>query len=220
MASVSKTFRFTLVVFFLMCLFFPSSVIPVQCASTWNTLNVSPSGSGGTLALDSHNNPHLIYYMTTIVNDSTAESRNYAVWTGTNWTIQTIDTRQSNSSLTSGLTPSSIVLDSNGNPHIIYTENMLYRYYNVNSYSKEADWTTNNVKYAEWTGSSWQIQLLAINSSSVSNLVLNSKGQPSSCYAYDNSSYIPEYGTFKASGWWNYELSLLYFIEGIEKPLN
>ncbi|HMK95109.1 MAG TPA: hypothetical protein VK536_06870, partial [Candidatus Limnocylindrales bacterium] len=139
---------------------------------------------------------------------------------GTNWTIQTIDTRQSNSSLTSGLTPSSIVLDSNGNPHIIYTENMLYRYYNVNSYSKEADLGTNNVKYAEWTGSSWQTQLLAINSSSVSNLVLNSKGQPSFCYAYDNSYYIPEYGTFKASGWWNYELSLLYFIEGIEKPLN
>lgn len=298
MRSLGKVGALMLVVLSLTSLETISFAVPVHATAAWNTRILYPSGSGGQLVLDSQDNPHLIYYTTTIVNDSAIGSMKYAFWSGTNWSIQTIDgsdgilaldssdrphvlylspqggleytawnganwvnqsipslgvgenfvmaldsngnphvvystyslsnntyttnlryavligstwniqtivITQSNSSLSSGLTPSSIVLDSNGYPHIIYTENVVYKYYDPNSYSQEASWNNNNVEYAAWTGTSWLTQTLATNSSSVGNLVLNSKGQPSVCYEHDNSTYIPEYGSFILSGWWNYD---------------
>jgi hypothetical protein len=73
--------------------------------SMWILQNVSLMGyiGGCSMALDSNNNPHIIYYI--------AGNFYYATWNGSAWSIQTID---------SGGSYCSIALDSNNSPHISY----------------------------------------------------------------------------------------------------
>ena len=90
-------------------------------------------------------------------------------------------------------------MDSNGYPHIIYSENVEYEYYYKNSWNNTAFHLTNNIKYATWTGSSWSIQTVVSNASyidGIGNLVLSSKGAPHLCYIHENFTYLPDYGTF------------------------
>jgi hypothetical protein len=86
--------------------------------SAWNTQTVASNihwqGLAGYLALDSFDYPHIVYYNAT--SDSYSGALTYSRWTGTAWDTQTID---SNSSLNVG----PIALDSNGIPHVAYSEN-------------------------------------------------------------------------------------------------
>lgn len=90
--------------------------------ATWSTQNVDsnrlisshPSGSS-FLALDSHDNPHISYWRNPHeLNSGTESGLMYAYWTGSAWSIQTVD----NSGTFFGAGP--ITLDSAGNPHISY----------------------------------------------------------------------------------------------------
>jgi hypothetical protein len=64
-----------------------------------------PSLLNPFIVLDSRDYPHISY---------TAGSLYYAVWTGSNWNIQQVD------SSTNLLSDNSLVLDNDGNPHISY----------------------------------------------------------------------------------------------------
>jgi hypothetical protein len=69
--------------------------------------------------LDSNNNPHISYY------DSTNGDLRYARWTGSSWSIETVDSTGNVG------TSTSLALDSNDKPHISYQ-----------------DYTNFNLKYA------------------------------------------------------------------------
>lgn len=105
--------------------------------SEWKIQVVDSTGNAGTffssapsLALDSKGNPHISYS-----GDENANLK-YASWTGSAWSIQTVDTQ----GYLGGYT--SLKLDSFDKPHICYLE-MAPNF---------------DLKYASWTGSQWEIQ--------------------------------------------------------------
>jgi len=89
------------------------------------------SGRESSLALDSHDNPHISYL------DATHSDLKYAYQTGSNWSIQTVDAKGEVGH------SSSLSLDSDNHPHITYLDSSLKR-----------------IKYAFWTGYTWDIQYL------------------------------------------------------------
>ncbi|MDI6884577.1 MAG: PQQ-binding-like beta-propeller repeat protein, partial [Hadesarchaea archaeon] len=100
-----------------------------------------------SIALDSSWNPHISYY------DETDRDLKYARWTGSSWSIETVDSAGSVGWFTS------IAVDSFGNPHISYWDR--YDYYDdIYDYhtSSKAAYKTDDLMYAHWTGSSWDIQ--------------------------------------------------------------
>ena len=72
----------------------------------------SEGGSDSSLALDSSNNPHLSY--------EGSGGLKYASWTGTGWSIQTVDMGQ--------ISYTSLALDSSDNLHISYQEDEALKY--------------------------------------------------------------------------------------------
>ncbi len=105
--------------------------------SNWNTQIVVENGHiyYSALAFDLNNKPHIAYS----TPDSNATSSqtphhfmNYATWNTTHWSTTRVD---------SGVR-GSIVVDSKGNPHIAYADN------------------NGLLKYASWTGSNWEIQVV------------------------------------------------------------
>lgn len=106
--------------------------------SAWQMQVIVSSGLGVlppqvSLALDSNNNPHVVY---TVVDP--VEAFRYAAWNGTVWQIQTIEVVDFSFG-----TFSSLALDSNNHPHIAYLH--------------EAN---DDLKYAHYNGSSWQINIV------------------------------------------------------------
>jgi hypothetical protein len=146
--------------------------------SNWTIQAIDLSGNAwidAAIALDSSGKPHIVYsYSRYVPNDGTKDLR-YAVWTGSNWTFQTVDTAH-----IFGWWPS-IALDSNDNPHISYvdpTENA-------------------TMKYASWNGSSGQWNIQVIDSGGTSSIAVDSKGYPHISYGnyYDGLKYASWNGT-------------------------
>lgn len=97
-------------------------------ASYWNT----------SIVIDTNNYPRIVYCdYSQYISGWFIGSLKYAKWDGTSWKIQTVD-----STGDVGYT-TSIILDSNNNPHISYYDN-----------------TNHNIKYAKWTGSKWDIKIV------------------------------------------------------------
>jgi|YelNatPaOPRAMG01_1025707.scaffolds.fasta_scaffold51251_1 hypothetical protein len=80
----------------------------------WNSQiiasNINWGFGAAYLALDSHDNPHVNYHLQG--SDSSIGDLVYAEWNGSVWSSQTIDPNSTDAG--------PIVIDSNGNPHIIY----------------------------------------------------------------------------------------------------
>lgn len=156
--------------------------------SNWNNQTVDLSYVGSfssginSLAMDSNNNPHIIYSEQSDLNTTLK----YASWTGSNWSIQTIDSE----SPSSDFYGASISLDSNNYPHVVYGEgNMIYG----TAFNNES-----NVKYAEWNGQSWNIQTVFLNVSSFGNVALDSMGYPHFTYIVGSSL---KYASWDGSTW-------------------
>ena len=101
-----------------------------------------------SLALDSNNNPCISYYQ----RATNYGYLKYAQWTGTNWSIQSVELASPMSSLS---------LDSKGNPHVSYCT--AYGIY---------------MRYAIGTGSRWNIQTVGDKSLGSPSIALDSHDNP------------------------------------------
>ncbi len=88
------------------------------------------TGDTTSIAIDSNDNPHISYC------DMENWDLKYAYYNGLIWTKKTVDSYEHSGQY------SSIVLDSEDNPHIAYG----------------ALWNDFDLKYAKWTGNSWDIE--------------------------------------------------------------
>ncbi|MGD6933329.1 MAG: hypothetical protein ACQCN5_03895 [Candidatus Bathyarchaeia archaeon] len=160
--------------------------------SNWNTQKVG-DGLVFSLVLDSNNRPHILF-----------NGLRYAVWTGTNWLIELID-----SSVPNGI--GVLALDSLNQPHAVYTDGRYLKYANwtdnlniniqiIENYSEtqygipsqvSLAFDSNNTPYifyksdclklATYNNLSWNIVKVADNGT-IGNLALDSKGYPHVIY--------------------------------------
>lgn len=121
----------------------------------WNIETVDHMvGGAGDLVLDATNRPHISYYS----HDSdpspsglTTFVVKYAFWSGSSWNIQIVEEGEYPTNiLVWGI---SLAVDSQGHPHISYANNYL-------PLPCEAC-----LKYAHWTGTTWNIQIIEQNNS-------------------------------------------------------
>ena len=142
---------------------------PSYSNSTWITETVDKNAEAANncqIAIDSQNTPHLAY--TGLAIDSTTPLVKYARWNPQGWSIQTIDEGSVDS----------LVLDVNGNPHILYEG-------------------FSGLMLAAWTGTNWQIQLVAPHGSSGS-LALGSTGNPHVAFIDNNTI---KYASWTGTNW-------------------
>jgi hypothetical protein len=99
----------------------------------------------------------------------------YASWTGSSWSIETVDSTGAVGGMTS------LALDSNENPHISYR-----------------DYSNEKVKYAVWTGSNWNIEI--VDSGSYSSIIIDGNNYPHICYL-SLSNYALRYAKWTGSSW-------------------
>ena len=104
---------------------------PSSLSSDWRVETVETVGDVRftSIALDRFGYPHISY------SDVWNQSCKYAKWTGTQWSIETVDSNDF------GCLFTSVALDNAGHPHI--------------SYHTSGDF---DLKYAKWTGSAWSIE--------------------------------------------------------------
>jgi hypothetical protein len=153
----------------------------------WDTRVVDSEDSAGyytSIALDSYGYPHISYFS---YNDFDNNILKYATWNGSSWDIETVDSDYGGLFF-GGWT--SLALDSSGNPHI--------------SYCLDSDYYEDDLQYAAWNGSSWDIQVVdsgygdavGVNSS----LALDSSGNPHISY-YDYTNKDLKYAAWNGSSW-------------------
>ncbi|MFC1767270.1 hypothetical protein ACFLZ2_01795 [Candidatus Margulisiibacteriota bacterium] len=138
--------------------------------SSWNIASIESCGSGWTsLALDTNGNPYISYY-------GSLASMKYASWeaASSTWKIGMVD--EGGVSKDRG-NYSSIALNSSGFPGISYWDQVSF----------EA------LKYAEWTGATWEIEVLESSGPSAqltTSLAFTASDEPRITYYKDNSQAL------------------------------
>ncbi len=123
----------------------------------WEIETVDSAGDFGmyiNLALDSNDRAHISYYQS---GGGVADLR-YAHWTGSNWIKYSIDHENSTG------VENSLALDSMDSPHIAYY-----------------DYTNGYLKYASWTGTDWEIEIIRVEAKSLGqyvSLTIDSEDRP------------------------------------------
>ena len=152
---------------------------PLKIASwngnDWDIQNTGITYAGSaTLLLDSFGNPHIAY--TTGVElqygaNWIGSALDYASWTGTSWTTQTVYSNMNDS-----FSAFSFALDSNNIPFIMYSLAS----------------NSNNIKLASYQNSRWNTQTIPLppSSANLGNVVVDSKDDPRFIYTepYQNST--------------------------------
>ncbi|OGS43158.1 MAG: hypothetical protein A2539_08540 [Elusimicrobia bacterium RIFOXYD2_FULL_34_15] len=130
-------------------------------------------GEFTSIAVDTNNSPHISYY------DVTNYDLKYASWTGTNWSIKTVDSTGVVGDYTS------IALDTNNRPHISYRAGTNY-----------------DLKYASWTGVGWSIKTVDStgNVGSYTSIALDTNNRPHISYN-DATNYDLKYASWTGVGW-------------------
>ncbi len=179
--------------------------------TSWN-IEIVDNGGGKqhvgmytSLALDAAGNPHISYYEDYYYDhwkhEGSGASLRYAAWNGTSWNLQIVD----NGAVDNGGGKrdvlgmySSLALDAAGNPHISYYEN--WNIFGVGG----------NLKYAEWNGTSWNIQTVDDGGGwqyvgMESSLALDAAGNPHISYhkAGDSNGYgyTLRYAEWNGTSW-------------------
>jgi hypothetical protein len=129
----------------------------------------------------------------------------YNNWTKTGNSETLLAETSSTGTIYNYLHPISISIDSQNNPHIIFTKETQTGIRNSDGYSFIP--TSNDIVFAKWTGTGWLFETIATNASGqIGNLVLDSKGLPHLCYIYQNTTYFPS-GSYVA----RYSVDYTYF---------
>ncbi|MDI6641227.1 MAG: hypothetical protein QME68_02830, partial [Elusimicrobiota bacterium] len=110
-----------------------------KVGSSWDKQTIPDSPKlredGPSISLDSNNYPHVIYFQWKDLDNGYLK---YAKWTGTSWSTYTVYDPITTDGLYEGNL--SIKIDSNDKPHILFRDDV-----------------NETLKYASWTGSSWDI---------------------------------------------------------------
>jgi len=154
------------------------SAVPAQTSLSWSVQTVDENGaslfSHASIVVDSNNAPHIAY--NGLVNGTYFVM--YASWNGSGWNTQTVAV---------GTDAYSLLLDVNGNPHI------LYQYRHV----PHLGGPLNELMYASWTGRKWDIQYTGIIEANPATLALDSLGNPHIAYKDDDGvKYARWTGTY------------------------
>ena len=197
----------------------PSPATP----SMWSYQLVWTGGSFGTvcMALDSHNNPHIVFF-------GANGLMYYASWAGSYWNIQgviqggvpiglVLDSKDRPHVLFMGANDLtyyaswdgsswnyitvpkgnrySLALDSADNPHIAYAESLL-----VKDYPQGVTNDISILNYASWTGANWNVQTVdkPISYSDGIYLALDRQSNPRILYGFD-TYYPPNGGNIQAA---------------------
>ena len=158
--------------------------------SAWSIETVDSAGTVGaytSLALDANDNAHISYYE--LYNHPHGDDLKYARWTGSSWSIETVD---------GGFWQpgdASLALDGDGHPHIAY-----------DAYELGLPWTIFTLKYARWTGSAWGIERLdggPAAGGAFPSLALDADGHPriSYCGSPEGDWNPLRYADWDGSAW-------------------
>ena len=135
---------------------------------TWNSTIIDSSGEYNSIAVDKSGNPHIAYYQVA-QSDKDYPELKYAYKDSKGWHIEIVDSTKAGAGFYV-----SLVLDSSGNPHMVYGE----------VFGQD---TVDKLKYAYKDSTGWHIIILDQNSYiSYINLVLYND-QPRISY-YNNSA--------------------------------
>ena len=177
--------------------------------SVWDSQEIGSFATAFDLVLDAHNNPHVLYG---------SGGLKYASWTGSNWVNQTVD---SNGGF------GSVALDASNIPHIAYKDGQAVKYaswtgiaWNIQTVENVSESATlslsidqNNTVYimyqsdgarlAVYRNSSWNIQTVATDLSTLGNIVLDFEGYPHFIYAvnYDFNNSTLKYSHWNGASW-------------------
>ena len=232
MNRLGKSFAVLLTLIFLTSLVTLSERVPLiplaNGQNTWSTQTIATGGSFGPIhmAVDSDNNPHVVYSGANGV-------LYYASWGGSKWNIQSViqggipnqlllDSHNNpfilfkgSNSITYYATLNgvnwifqavpegygySLALDSKDNPHVAYAMQLL-----VSQYPKGVTNDIAMLKYASWNGLNWGIQTIdsPISYTDSIYLALDQHDNPHIMYGYD--TYYPQSGGYissvKFAGW-------------------
>ncbi len=168
MGKISKTFALSLTLIIAMS----GLILIVKPASAqlswgsqftpnqdWNLKTIDSYGEGGQIVFDSHNNPHVLYYVDEYFGQPNT-GINYAQWVNGNWITSIVSKDGVNGFL---------LLDSADEPNILYQ-------------------VGDNMKFATWNGSGWTSKMLYIQSVGRSYLAAESNGKLSIVFSNSSYS--------------------------------
>jgi methionine-rich copper-binding protein CopC len=144
----------------------------------WHTETVDSPGDVGittSMALDNANNPHILYY------DRYVNTWKYASRENGIWHKETFDNASGYDDARK-TSPNSLVLDSQGNPHIIYP-------------------SPDGLKYAYKENNIWHIEIVDSNNGTFSSIALDTEGNPH--ISYRGSADGNLYYRFKSDWGWS-----------------
>ncbi|MFX1263018.1 MAG: PKD domain-containing protein [Promethearchaeota archaeon] len=136
-------------------------------------------GVSTSLALDQYDNVHISTWDSLDLGTYEHLDLVYAKWDGSEWQIEVVDSEGNVGS------SSSLVLDSNDNPHISYS-----------------DGTNYDLKYARWTGIEWLIETVDSEGDvgSWTSIALDSTDHPCISY-YDSTNHDLKYARWTGTEW-------------------
>lgn len=176
--------------------------------SDWTTIsNIGISGfaASKTTVLDTRGTLHSVTSDRVYFEDNESYTVHlyYNTWSEEGKSVNVIEEKDSIAQVSSEtFIPLVIALDLNGKPNIVYSEKT-ERSIRLENVEIPVFLRSTQLKYAKWTGSNWNIQTIADNSSNV-DLVFDFNGQPHLCYVHQNSTLDPNTGGFWIDGSFEY----------------
>jgi hypothetical protein len=158
---------------------FSTASVTVPAPGPWNIVSIDASAKSGqyaSLALDGSGLPRIAYY------EAQAKELRLATWTGSSWSVQTVDSSTNNI----GQYCSLALAPGTGYPRISY--------YDAHNH---------DLRYASWNGSSWALQTVASSNDvgKYTSLALQpGTGYPRISY-YDETNDNLKYASWNGSSW-------------------